>query len=575
MSLRRLGCVAALALAALLEISCGQVYRPVVIPINTTPPNPGNFHAVFGVSTNVSFNPGSALQIDVSGDTNIGAANMGVNPTHAAILPNNSRVFVASAGSLFAGNADVVTAFAPASASSTATGLGNPTTFPLPAGSLPVYLTTTQASVVYVANFGTNSVSTLSSFSNTVTNTGAAGVNPVALAETANALHLYVANQGDGTVSDLSPTDLSQQATITVGSKPVWVVARKDSHRVYVLTQGGGQLVPIDTATNTILPSQTDLTVGAGANFLLYDPNLNRLYVTNPSNGNVYVFSATGGVDGGGTPNDTPVLLGVISMSSGANPPCPDGCSPVSVAALPDGSRFYVASYQDVAACQDANVGAVPCVVPRLTVFQSASLTVKPISSSPPAVAPSLSLLSTPQFAATQYALAPNASCISAPTYAPGTTRFRMFATAAADSSHVYVSLCDAGSIADVVTTTTSISTGTNTPDALVTNLNAPFGACTTASCNTTSAITGFSIAGNVVTITAPNNFIPGEKVTISGLTTGTYLNGATLTVLATGLSSTQFEANFTHADVSATTDAGTAVPLPAAQSPIFLLTGQ
>src|SRR6202166_1899862 len=132
MSFRRVGWVAAIALATLLELSCGQVYRPVVIPINTTPPNPANFHAVFGISGNVPFNPGTALQIDVSGDTDIGVANMGVNPTHAVILPNNSRVFVASAGSLFAGETDVVTAFFPAGDSSIATGLSTTTTFTLP-----------------------------------------------------------------------------------------------------------------------------------------------------------------------------------------------------------------------------------------------------------------------------------------------------------------------------------------------------------------------------------------------------------------------------------------------------------
>src|SRR5690349_5435578 len=106
MSFRRVGWVAAIALAALLEISCGEVYRPVVIPINTTPPNPANFHAVYGISANVPFNPGTALQIDVSGDSTIGVANIGVNPTHATLLPNNSRIFVASAGSLFPGDAD-------------------------------------------------------------------------------------------------------------------------------------------------------------------------------------------------------------------------------------------------------------------------------------------------------------------------------------------------------------------------------------------------------------------------------------------------------------------------------------
>ena len=98
MSFRRVGWVAAIALATLLELSCGEVYRPVVIPTTTTPPNPANFHAVFSINANVPFNPGTALQIDVSGDSNIGEAAVGVNPTHAAILPNNSRVFVASAG---------------------------------------------------------------------------------------------------------------------------------------------------------------------------------------------------------------------------------------------------------------------------------------------------------------------------------------------------------------------------------------------------------------------------------------------------------------------------------------------
>jgi len=132
MSFRRVGWVAAIALATLLELSCGQVYRPVVIPVNTTPPNPANFHAVFGISANAPYNPGTVLQIDVSGDTDIGVADMGVNPTHAAILSNHSRVLVASAGSLFAGDTDVVTAFFPAAASSSATGIGTVTTFTLP-----------------------------------------------------------------------------------------------------------------------------------------------------------------------------------------------------------------------------------------------------------------------------------------------------------------------------------------------------------------------------------------------------------------------------------------------------------
>jgi hypothetical protein len=79
-----------------------------------------------------------------------------------------------------------------------------------------------------------------------------------------------------------------------------------------------------------------------------------------------------------------------------------------------------------------------------------------------------------------------------------------------------------------------------------------------------------------VVMFTAANNFFAGEKISITGLTTGTYLNGKTLTVLATGLSPGSFECNFTNADVNPPiADSGSAIPLTPPQTPIFLLTGQ
>src|SRR5579864_9744524 len=157
-----------------------------------------------------------------------------------------------------------------------------------------------------------------------------------------------------------------------------------------------------------------------------------------------------------------------------------------------------------------------------------------------------------------------------------------MFATAAADSSHVYVSLCDAATIADVVTVTSSNSTGNNTPDTLSTNITPEPAACSGTGCGVVAAITGYQIASNIVTFTAANNFTPGEQVSISGLTTttGILLNSQTVTVIATGLSSTQFECMLppsvpTGTTAPPTSDTGSAIPLPPAQNPIFLLTGQ
>jgi len=601
MSLRRVGWVAAIALAVLFDLSCGQVYRPVVIPINIVPPNTANFHAVLGISANVAFNPGTALQIDVSGDTDIGQANMGINPTHAAILPNNSRVFVANAGgNLCGGGTDVVTAFFPAADSSTATGLGTTTTFSLPnvatiqpspvainaiseAGNLvtvsltaplpnatvgsqvviqnvviptmppnlayngcfkivtlngatlqyvnpntslpalaaggtatlptfcpylPDYVTTTQTNAVYAANYGaegdpncnlgsTDSVVALNPGLNTISNLVYLPPNshPVAMVETPDAQNLYVLNQGSNSVFNLSPTDLSTYAQIPVGNLPTWAVSRPDGRRVYVVTQGDGQLYTIDTVANMLIPYPPQSVGGAGANFVLYDKSRNRLYVTNPTAGEFFVFDATTdpptplcalSSQGTACPTGSPTGIPIALPSKCTSTTC-NAAMPVSVAALPDGSRFYVASYamppcqsgmnpcQVPGPCPDG-VTAAGCVIPQVTVFDAASITVKTTIFP---LLPPVTTSGTTTTITNPYALAPVPFC--APVfplpYTPGAARFRMSAVAAPDSSRVYSSVCDGGLVAIVNTTTSTVAAGgTNAPDTLVTDLPAPVG---------------------------------------------------------------------------------------------------
>jgi hypothetical protein len=79
---------------------------------------------------------------------------------------------------------------------------------------------------------------------------------------------------------------------------------------------------------------------------------------------------------------------------------------------------------------------------------------------------------------------------------------------------------------------------------------------------NQPALITGFSISGNVVSFTTATQAVPlvaGQVVTVSMVNTS-YLD-TTLTVLSSGLGSTSFSANFTHADVSTTFDSGIATP--------------
>jgi hypothetical protein len=592
MSFRRVGGLVAIVVATFLWVSCGQVYRPVVIPINTSPPNGSNFHAVYAISTNSPFYQGTAVQIDVSGDSEIAQGSAGYNPTHMAILPNFSRVFVTSgAGSLCPAGSDVVTSYTPAADSSSATGFSSVLTYsypnagtsqtenivaisesanlvtatlsaplanaivgqsivissvPVPAGVttagyngcfpiasvsgttlqyvdsntglpalpsgggtanlpifcpyLPDYVTTTSNTSVYAANFGvensincpdiasTDSVALLNPSLASIPNIQYyPGTHPVAMVETPDQLNLYVLNQGTNNISDLSPADLTPLtppiALPSGSTNPVWAVARVDARRVYVLTEGDGTLYTIRTDTNQIISA---LPVGGpGANYIFYDSNLNRLYVTNPSASSIFVFAATGG------PNDTPVPLPAGTTTGGQIViPAPPVCNastcgpvaPVSIATLPDGSRFYVASYAIATGkCPDGNITVAGCIIPQVTVYYASSFTVKPISSSNSMLAPGLSLLTTsllttPLFAASQYAMAPTPYCsISNVPYTPSAPRFRMSAAAAADSTHVYVSLCDAGVVADVSTSSSSIAAGNNTPDILKTDLAAPY----------------------------------------------------------------------------------------------------
>jgi len=590
MSVRRVGCLAAMVISMVLWSACGQVYRPVVIPCTTggvpgcpvePNPKPSNFHSVFGITVNTPYYPGGALQIDVSGDSIVGetatstgtAPNAGFNPTHGIILPNDSKVFVATAASIFSGGVDAIASFSPVFQTSLAVGLGPVSTASLPtltnqssaitglseAGNVvtvalaspllanssalvpvgtsvaitgesiggyngtfaitsinatnvtytdsvtglaacaintttpctlaatasipaqPVFLASSETASVYVANFNSSTVAKLNTTTNVVTNTatvepttyatGDPPANPIAMVEasTPNGFKLYVANQGNNTISSLNTVDLSPN-TITgfTGIDPVWLVVRGDSQKVYVVTQGDGQLVTIDTATDTVSSS---LPVGVGANYVFYDPDLNRLYVTNPATAQVYVFADTGGVDSTGAPNDTPVLMTSFSFTAGSVA-CPLGCMPISVTALLDGSRFYVASYQNYSSgkCPDSNVSG-NCIVPGLTVFDANSLTIKYPN------APILTLLTWPPFATNQYALSPVATCAPTTLYTPTSTRFRVFTTASEDSSRVYVSMCDAGTVA-VINTTDSNANNPGTsipPDTLVTNLVGPY----------------------------------------------------------------------------------------------------
>jgi hypothetical protein len=386
---------AAVLLLLLICVACGETYRPVATPVAPNPPNPGFSHVALVITGNGSNNPGASTSIDVSGDTAVSQSTVGLMPVHAALVQNGFRVYVANSLD------DTVSTFSPTTPTPV-------TTISLPAGSAPSFVATTESATVYVANSGNNTVSAISTVSNVIEPPLSGiqvGVNPVALAETPNQQALYAANRGKGgaggSVTSINPVDRSLNPPIAnvTWISPVSVVARSDSNRVYVLDQGSGMVSPIDTASNSVpLCGQTPcgVSVGVGANFMLYDPTRNRLYVSNPANHTVILLDAS-----------SDALAAVVIPVA----------NPISVAALPDGSRAYISS----AAVGGGNVTS------SVTVINAVDGSVK--STIPLTTAPQV--------------------CASNPS--------ELAMAAAADSSRVYLGNCDAGNVAIIQTLNDSL----------------------------------------------------------------------------------------------------------------------
>jgi len=375
---------AAFLVLMLICTSCGDVYRPVATPIAPNPPNPGFSHVALVISGNGSSHPGASTSIDVSGDTAVSQSTVGLMPVHAVLVQSGTKVYVANSLD------DTVSTFSPSTAAPV-------TTISLPAGSTPSFVATAEFATVYVANSGNNTVFAISITSNVVEPPLSGipvGVNPVALAETPNQQYLYSANRGiggsGGSVTSINPVDRSVNPPIANATwvSPVSVVARSDSNRVYVLDEGSGLVSSIDTALNSLANS---VSVGIGANFMVYDSTRNRLYVANPAKNTVTYLDASSDV------------LSAVTIPV---------ANPVSVAALPDGSRAYVSR----SSVSGGNVTS------QVTVINAADGSIR----------------TTIPLGAVAQVCASNPSELSI--------------AAAADSSRVYVGNCDAGKVAVIQT---------------------------------------------------------------------------------------------------------------------------
>src|SRR5438094_8778494 len=138
MSVWRVARVFAVFVLLLVCVGCGDQFRPVATPITPPPPDPQPTHFIFVIDGNGANDPGTGTRIDVSGDTNVGVATVGLGPVHAALRPHGSRIYVANSLQ------DTISSYALTSLT--------PVTTSHPFGSTPVFVHTTENGTIYVAN---------------------------------------------------------------------------------------------------------------------------------------------------------------------------------------------------------------------------------------------------------------------------------------------------------------------------------------------------------------------------------------------------------------------------------------
>ena len=418
------GLLTVLALAVF-AVGCGDIFRPVAIPIAGSPGDPQPTSFAFVLNQNAPSNAGSITQLNVPGDSAVFATPAGVGPVYAAFLPpGESRIYVANRDD------DTLTTYLPSLSTFP------PTVLNLPAGSHPVYLASTESGKMYVADAGTNTVGVVDGLQSALTNVIPVGNTPVALAETSDHKKLYAVNQGDGTVSVIDTATDTVLHTITVGTSPTWALFSPDNLELYVLNQGSGTVSVINVTTDTLV---TSLSAGTSPTHMFVDTHFNRLYVVDAATGqNLWIFDAS---------VDPPVPLKGISLPL---------ANPTSVTVLANGLKAYIPSQQITAPALNSlcPMSNIPCSLAVVTVAvvnttnNSVSKTVLLRSPVPQSLDPVTKQLN---------------SLVCNPANVPftqtGGVRFRTFATAASNSNRVYISSCDAGVIHILNTTNDSLVT--------------------------------------------------------------------------------------------------------------------
>lgn len=415
MHLRRYLSFSILLLLWAICLSCGANYRLPIIQIPGNPGDPKLYHFAMTISTDNSNgvnSPGSVMQIDVSGDVNVGQAALGRGPVHAALLPGgaNNRIYVANAventvSSITAAQLCGGTSICP---------MGVMTTITMPSPYTPSFLHSAESSNMYVVLTPVDPTATAPSIGviDALRQVLAQQIDlplhsdPEWMAEIPNGHKLYVLDKVNSVVYVIDTASRQIIQTLSVGPAPFMATTSPDSSAVLVLGSAG--VTVIDANTDVVLNS-TPLPIPGTADSILYDAKLNRLYFTDKE-GDLEIYNTAV------APGNLPVFVKALQIPAQnaaicAQQPSANCTSLIGVTSLPDGSRIYALS-------MTYTTGATNTWTPTLTPVDSLSFVVQ----------------SPVKLEAAAEAIAP---C--------GSARFRFMVGSSGGSERVYVSSCDFG----------------------------------------------------------------------------------------------------------------------------------
>jgi YVTN family beta-propeller protein len=329
---------------------CGDYFRPVANPVFQPGGDPQRSRHAVVVSSNGA-NTGAAVVIDVSGDdaaaifsgVNSNGVDTGVgrNPVYATNIGGEDYVVNLDDNSLSAFFLPIVPNPLNPPIQISLPNLTCPGVAAFAPDQPPLQLLAAAQNKLFVAESARNCVAVIDPVTNGDIAEIPVGTHPVAVVATPDGNRVYVLNKTDGSVTLIFPAT-NQPAPpsispISVGAAPVWGAASSDSSRVFILNQGDSTVSLIDTISEKLVPGPP-LQVGPGPNYIVYQAGQNRVYVTSPADDSLSIIeNATGA---------SPTVT-VLSL---AGPPCNAGF-PISVTALADGSRAYVADKATSTVC--------------------------------------------------------------------------------------------------------------------------------------------------------------------------------------------------------------------------------